>query len=239
MNEELLENAAPGQEPVEEDVGQSTEKKTSEAENASEAAPALEPLAPSDRLCMKENPSSDPVEEIPGEAMEAKATGGEPPVDWFEPLEEDDDANSLDRNDAEEESLAGESERSESVLGTEKNLTKIYQLQVPRRKRSHPDEGWVDWPILGEGWKRKEVVRRSGSSMGQKDVYYMSPRGDRVRSRVELISVMEGFLDLSTFEYKTGKFLDGEAPPIRVRSRAKVLTSFYQFKDLRCDGLSS
>lgn len=43
----------------------------------------------------------------------------------------------------------------------------------PRRRRSQPDEGWVDWPVLGDGWKRKEVVRRSGSSMGQKDVYYM------------------------------------------------------------------
>lgn len=48
-----------------------------------------------------------------------------------------------------------------------------FRLQVPRRKRSHPDEGWIEWPMLGEGWKRKEVVRRSGSSIGQKDVYYL------------------------------------------------------------------
>ena len=45
--------------------------------------------------------------------------------------------------------------------------------RFPRRRRAQPDEGWVDWPALGDGWKRKEVVRRSGSSMGQKDVYYM------------------------------------------------------------------
>lgn len=45
--------------------------------------------------------------------------------------------------------------------------------RIPRRRRLQADEGWVDWPILGFGWKRKEVVRRSGSSMGQKDVYYM------------------------------------------------------------------
>uniref|UniRef100_G3PEK1 Methyl-CpG binding domain protein 1b n=1 Tax=Gasterosteus aculeatus TaxID=69293 RepID=G3PEK1_GASAC len=74
----------------------------------------------------------------------------------------------------------------------------------PRRKRSHPDEGWDEWPILGDGWKRKEVVRRSGSSIGQKDVYYLSPRGERVRSRVELISLMVGQQDMSTFDYKSG-----------------------------------
>lgn len=45
-----------------------------------------------------------------------------------------------------------------------------------------------------------------------------SPRGDRVRSRVELISVLEG-QDLSNFEYKTGKFYHGETPLPRIRSR--------------------
>uniref|UniRef100_UPI0037E965F5 methyl-CpG-binding domain protein 1b isoform X2 n=1 Tax=Semicossyphus pulcher TaxID=241346 RepID=UPI0037E965F5 len=221
MNEEPLENPVPDREPVEEDVGQSKEKK-SEEENTSDAAPAQEPLASTEEPVTKEEPTSDPVAEISGEAKEeAKAAGGEPPVDWFEPLEEDDDANSDGRNDPEEESLAGESERSEGMAGGERALKKMYQLHVPRRKRSHPDEGWVEWPILGEGWKRKEVVRRSGSSIGQKDVYYLSPQGDRVRSRVELTSVMEGQLDLSTFEYRTGKFYDGEVPPVRVRQRVK------------------
>ncbi|XP_051271197.1 methyl-CpG-binding domain protein 1b isoform X2 [Dicentrarchus labrax] len=235
MNEEPLESPVSGREPMEEDVGQSTEKKSSRAENTSEAAPAQEePLAPSDSLDTKGSPSSDPVQENPEGAKEDdKAASGEPPVDWFEPLEEDDDdANSVGRNDPEEESLAGESERSESVAGSEMALKKIYQFHVPRRKRSHPDEGWVEWPLLGDGWKRKEVVRRSGSSIGQKDVYYMSslqlflfflcsPRGDRLRSRVELASVLEGLIDLSTFEYKTGKFYEGEAQPIRVRNRVK------------------
>ncbi|XP_026204967.1 methyl-CpG-binding domain protein 1b [Anabas testudineus] len=209
MNEEPLEGLDSGREPVEEDEGQSTEKENSEAQNTSE-------VAPSEKL--EDNPSSGLEEETPGEA---KATGGEPPVDWFEPLEDDDDANSVGRNDPEEESLAGESERSESVAGSEKAFKKIHHFHAPRRKRSHPDEGWVEWPLLGEGWKRKEVVRRSGSSIGQKDVYYLSPQGDRVRSRVELISMLEGVLDLSNFDYKTGKFYDGEATPTRVWSRVK------------------
>lgn len=51
----------------------------------------------------------------------------DPPVGWFEPLEEDweeDDAQSWDLDgvrDAEMESLAGESERSGSVAGSERN----------------------------------------------------------------------------------------------------------------------
>ncbi|XP_059185555.1 methyl-CpG-binding domain protein 1b isoform X2 [Centropristis striata] len=233
MNEEIPDTPVPGREPVEEDVGQSTEKTSSEVENTSEAAPAQEPSAPSDTLKTKETPSSEPAKETPSSdpvketprsetvnetavevKEEAKATE-EPPMDWFEPLEDDDDALSI------EESLAGESERSESVAGNESTHRKIYHLKVPRRKRSHPDEGWDEWPILGEGWKRKEVVRRSGSSIGQKDVYYLSPRGERVRSRVELASVLEGVLDLSNFEYKSGKFFDGVAPPIKPRNRAK------------------
>uniref|UniRef100_A0A7N8Y2M3 Methyl-CpG binding domain protein 1b n=1 Tax=Mastacembelus armatus TaxID=205130 RepID=A0A7N8Y2M3_9TELE len=205
MNEEPRKSPICGTEPVEEE---STEKRSSsEAENTAEAN-SLD--------------TSETTGEVKEEVKEeVKATGGEPFVDWFEPLEDDDDANSVGRNDPEEESLAGESERSESVAGSEKAFKKIYQLHIPRRKRSHPDEGWVDWPVLGEGWKRKEVVRRSGSSIGQKDVYYLSPQGDRVRSRVELTSVLEGVLDLSTFEYKSGKFYNGEVPPTRVRNRVK------------------
>ncbi|KAI3370418.1 hypothetical protein L3Q82_025189 [Scortum barcoo] len=220
MNEEPVESPVPGKEPEGEDVGQSTETKGGEADNTSEAEAAPESLAPSDST--KESPRTDPAEEISGEIKEEPmSTGGEPPVDWFEPLEDDDDANSVSRDDAEEESLAGESEKSESLVGSEKAMKKIYHLHIPRRKRSHPDEGWIEWPILGEGWKRKEVVRRSGCSMGQKDVYYMSPQGERVRSRVELASVLEGVLDLSAFEYKTGTFYEGEAPPIRIRNRVK------------------
>ncbi|KAK2862540.1 hypothetical protein Q5P01_002073 [Channa striata] len=222
MSEEPRESPVSSREPVEKDVEQSTEK-TSEAE-------------PSDGPETMEDFSSALADKSPGEAKEgAKAAGGEPPIDWFEPLEDDDDeededddeddddddANSICKNDPEEESLAGESERSESVAESEKGFKKIYHLHIPRRKRSNPDEGWIEWPILGEGWKRKEVVRRSGSSIGQKDVYYLSPQGERVRSRVELMSVLEGILDLSTFDYKSGRLFDGETPPIRVRNRVK------------------
>uniref|UniRef100_A0A1A8RDY8 Methyl-CpG binding domain protein 1 n=1 Tax=Nothobranchius rachovii TaxID=451742 RepID=A0A1A8RDY8_9TELE len=197
-----------GSEPVGGDVGQSN----------TEENPEKEP-APSEGL--KEIPSSTPVllEDTPEDDKDGvKAAAGEPPVDWFEPLEEDDDAVSADLQDPDEESLAGE---AESVAGSERVASKIRIIQGYRRKRAHRDEGWMDCPSLGEGWKRKEVVRRSGSSVGQKDVYYMSPQGHRVRSRVELATVVQGTLDLSHFDFKTGMFQEGNATPFRIRQRVK------------------
>lgn len=53
-----------------------------------------------------------------------------------------------------------------------------------------------------------------------------SPRGERVRSRVELISLMVGQQDMSTFDYKSGKFYEGEVQPVRIRHRARVRAFF-------------
>ncbi|XP_040059570.2 uncharacterized protein LOC120835083 isoform X13 [Gasterosteus aculeatus] len=192
--------------------GPRVEKDVEEQSTDEAPGPAPEPLEPLEPLA-RETSSSGLLSRTPDEADEAnKVAGDEPPVDWFEPLEDD---------DYDEESLAGESERSESVAGSETVCKRVYKFQRPRRKRSHPDEGWDEWPILGDGWKRKEVVRRSGSSIGQKDVYYLSPRGERVRSRVELISLMVGQQDMSTFDYKSGKFYEGEVQPVRIRHRAR------------------
>ncbi|XP_013882706.1 methyl-CpG-binding domain protein 1b isoform X2 [Austrofundulus limnaeus] len=208
MNEEGVENQLPpGTEPgVVGDTGPNINAKETQ-ETAGEApAPLDDP---------KETPGVSPNPEDDNPAAteikdEVKSTAGEPGMDWFEPLEDDDDPDT--------ESLAGE---TESVAGSERAMKKIYMLQSHRRKRSHPDEGWEDCPVLGEGWKRKEVVRRSGSSIGQKDVYYLGPCGERVRSRVELTTVLQGQLDLTSFDYKSGKFYDGDAPPVRVRNRVK------------------
>ncbi|XP_062319088.1 methyl-CpG-binding domain protein 1b isoform X3 [Osmerus eperlanus] len=175
----------------------------------------FEVLAPSDCHDIIAKPSAQAVLKVsdrePGRAVE------EVNVDWFEPLEEDNDepdAPSWDlsvfgRRQGEEESLAGESERS----GSEWNFKRTRSIY--RRKRVKPDEGWEDWPILGDGWKRKTVIRRSGSSMGQMDVYYLSPQNERVRSRVELGKVLD--IDLSMFEYKLGTF--SNCQPARLRRK--------------------
>lgn len=152
--------------------------------------------------------------ETKAESEEQKPDESKEPTDWFEPLEDDDgeDANSfefsaeqraLGSKEPDEESFAGESERSESVAGSEKGFKNLYKQ--PRRKQCRGnDEGWEDCPSLGEGWKRKETIRQSGTRSGQSDVYYMSPQGDRARSRIELSILMNR--DLSSFEFKSGVF---------------------------------
>lgn len=127
MNEDPPKSPVLAREPVDDDV-LSTEMESIEAEIISEAASAREPLEEASELDPLERPSSDSVPKRLVEIKdEPKATGGEPPIDWFEPLEEDDDVDSVTRNDPEEESVAGESERSESVAGSEKAFKKMYQ----------------------------------------------------------------------------------------------------------------
>ncbi|XP_037535060.1 methyl-CpG-binding domain protein 1b, partial [Nematolebias whitei] len=201
MNEGGVANhLPPGTEPVvDQDTGPNT-KDSPETKTTQEAL--LD--GPKETRSLGPNP----VENAPSEMEVKDEVKGEAVVDWFEPLEDDDDPD--------DESLAGE---SESVAGSERAVRKIYTYHG--RKRTHPDEGWIDWPMLQEGWKRKEVIRRSGSSIGQKDVYYLGPRGERVRSKVELTTVFQGLLDLTKFDYKSGKFFNRESAPVRVRNRVK------------------
>ncbi|KAF4107461.1 hypothetical protein G5714_011825 [Onychostoma macrolepis] len=141
-----------------------------------------------------------------------------PPCDWLEPLEEDcDDSQSVD---GEVESLAG-SEWSGSVVSVRKSTGERGGRGVgrPRRRaQCEVDEEWEDWPSLGQGWKRKQVFRRSGTSEGRSDTYYMSPRGHKVRSRVELVKYISESVDLTNFDFKTGQFL-GEGPRRRKRRK--------------------
>uniref|UniRef100_A0A8C1XGR4 Methyl-CpG binding domain protein 1b n=1 Tax=Cyprinus carpio TaxID=7962 RepID=A0A8C1XGR4_CYPCA len=141
-----------------------------------------------------------------------------PPCDWLEPLEEDCDDVDSQSADGEVESLLG----SElSVISVRKNAGERGGRGVgrPRRRTQfEADEGWEDCPSLGEGWKRKQVFRRSGTSEGRSDTYYMSPRGHKVRSRVELVKHVSQSVDLTNFNFKTGQFL-GEGLPWRKRRK--------------------
>lgn len=197
-------------------------------------SPALEAVADSTEEQPK-SPSNVPdtheqesSSETKAETEEQKPEETKEPTDWFEPLEEDDgeDANSfeypaeqpaLDLKDLEEESVAGESERSESVAGSEKSFKRI---RKPRRRGcAANDEGWDDCPSLGEGWKRKETVRQSGTRCGQSDIYYMSPHGERARSRIELSILMNR--DLTSFEYKSGIFKKNGVQQLTLKRRKR------------------
>lgn len=125
MNEEPLESPASAHEPVDRD-GQSTEEKSEDAERVPDAASAQEPAEPSEPDTTEKLSKEPEVHKIRKDIKEEEnPPSGEPPLDWFEPLEEDDDVDS--RNDQDEESVAGESERSESVAGSEKAFRKVYQ----------------------------------------------------------------------------------------------------------------
>ncbi|XP_064608451.1 methyl-CpG-binding domain protein 2-like isoform X3 [Liolophura sinensis] len=58
---------------------------------------------------------------------------------------------------------------------------------------------------LPTGWKREEVVRKSGLSAGKTDVYYFSPDGKKIRSKPQLSRYLGELLDLSAFDFRSGK----------------------------------
>ncbi|KAF3855849.1 hypothetical protein F7725_016572 [Dissostichus mawsoni] len=177
---------APVTETEGKDVGQSPERIMSEAGNTD-----------------KKPPSSDPSKETPVQDKEEdKPAGLDPPVDWFEPLEEDD-------ND-EVESLAGESFSSPAVSD-----------RMPRK------DGMYGQYLEMVGNAKK----LSGAQVLALD--RRIPRGERVRSRVELTSVLEG-VDLTTFDYKSGRFISGGVPPTRVRIRAKEDPGEFILRVQRC-----
>merc|ERR1712029_661205 len=62
-------------------------------------------------------------------------------------------------------------------------------------------------PALPKGWIREEIPRSAGGISGNRksDVYYISPSGNRVRSKPELLKILGEHYDLSTFDYHTGK----------------------------------
>ncbi|XP_077862355.1 methyl-CpG-binding domain protein 2-like [Saccoglossus kowalevskii] len=62
-----------------------------------------------------------------------------------------------------------------------------------------------DCSALPKGWKREEVIRKSGLSAGKSDVYYFSPNGKKFRSKPQLARFLGDSFDLSTFDFRTGK----------------------------------
>ncbi|CAL4148848.1 unnamed protein product, partial [Meganyctiphanes norvegica] len=58
---------------------------------------------------------------------------------------------------------------------------------------------------LPKGWKRQEVLRRNGLTSGKSDIYYISPSGKKFRSKPQLARYLGDSVDLSTFDYRTGK----------------------------------
>ncbi|KAJ8419082.1 hypothetical protein AAFF_G00005810 [Aldrovandia affinis] len=72
---------------------------------------------------------------------------------------------------------------------------------------------------LPKGWKREEVTRKSGLSAGKSDVYYFSPTGKKFRSKPQLARYLGNSMDLSSFDFRTGKMLMSKLTKNRQRLR--------------------
>lgn len=121
MNEEPLEILTPVKEAVKYD-DKSPEEGGMQGERDADKQSAQEleePFTPDLRV----KPSMDSEEVV----KDIKTEENPPPLDWLEPLDEDDDVENLSRNDHDEESVAGESERSESLAGSENAYRRNYK----------------------------------------------------------------------------------------------------------------
>ncbi|XP_066567061.1 methyl-CpG-binding domain protein 2 [Amia ocellicauda] len=65
----------------------------------------------------------------------------------------------------------------------------------------------MDCPALPPGWKKEEVIRKSGLSAGKSDVYYYSPTGKKFRSKPQLSRYLGNTFDLGCFDFRTGKMM--------------------------------
>ncbi|KAM4634559.1 methyl-CpG-binding domain protein 2 isoform 1-T1 [Polymixia lowei] len=82
----------------------------------------------------------------------------------------------------------------------------------------------MDCPALPPGWKKEEVIRKSGLSAGKSDVYYYSPSGKKFRSKPQLSRYLGNSVDLGCFDFRTGKMMPGKLQKNRQRLRHDHLT---------------
>ncbi|XP_003745129.1 methyl-CpG-binding domain protein 2 [Galendromus occidentalis] len=59
--------------------------------------------------------------------------------------------------------------------------------------------------LLPKGWRREEQARKLGLSAGKVDVSYYGPDGQRYRNKQQLVKALGKFVDLSAFDFRTGK----------------------------------
>ncbi|KAG9467352.1 hypothetical protein GDO78_015115 [Eleutherodactylus coqui] len=77
----------------------------------------------------------------------------------------------------------------------------------------------MDCPALPPGWKKEEVIRKSGLSAGKSDVYYFSPSGKKFRSKPQLARYLGNSVDLSSFDFRTGKMMPSKLQKNKQRLR--------------------
>lgn len=84
----------------------------------------------------------------------------------------------------------------------------------------------MDCAALPKGWKREEIVRKSGLSAGKIDVYYYSPSGKKFRSKPQLARYLGDAVDLGSFDFRTGKINS-----ILLRKSKRQRGSLYDYRN--------
>ncbi|XP_078530942.1 methyl-CpG-binding domain protein 2 isoform X3 [Lissotriton helveticus] len=97
----------------------------------------------------------------------------------------------------------------------------------------------MDCPALPPGWKKEEVIRKSGLSAGKSDVYYFSPSGKKFRSKPQLSRYLGNTVDLSSFDFRTGKMMPSKLQKNKQRLRNDPLNLNKLFWEKRLQGLSA
>ncbi|XP_051956862.1 methyl-CpG-binding domain protein 2 [Xyrauchen texanus] len=82
----------------------------------------------------------------------------------------------------------------------------------------------TDCPALPPGWKKEEVIRKSGLSAGKSDVYYYSPTGKKFRSKPQLSRYLGNSVDLGCFDFRTGKMMPSKMQKNKQRLRSDILS---------------
>ncbi|KTF96040.1 hypothetical protein cypCar_00027418 [Cyprinus carpio] len=94
------------------------------------------------------------------------------------------------------------------MIDGESSKAELLQSTFPQeRLRENMERKRWECSALPNGWKREEVTRKSGLSAGKSDVYYFSPTGKKFRSKPQLVRYLGNSMDLSSFDFRTGKML--------------------------------
>ncbi|GFQ93623.1 uncharacterized protein TNCT_299171 [Trichonephila clavata] len=116
--------------------------------------------------------------------------------------------NVLDQ-DSTKEPAANSAELSKKK-NTSTTKQKKKAVKEPKQKKV-PNDDMIDNHNLPQGWLRKTVVRKSGKSAGQIDVYIYSPDGFKLRSRPDVAAYLQrtkSNLKVEDFDFSKKAVLD-------------------------------
>ncbi|XP_048459952.1 methyl-CpG-binding domain protein 2-like [Rhincodon typus] len=88
----------------------------------------------------------------------------------------------------------------------------------------------TDCPCLPPGWKKEEVIRKSGLSAGKSDVYYYSPSGKKFRSKPQLARYLGNSIDLNSFDFRTGTMMPNKLQRNKQRLRNEAINQAKSIK---------